>query len=72
MDPQACLDAVESALTAAEQPGDNTSHIEDAEEHLANYRAWRRKGGFEPPNGDARCRTLTVRLAALPADSTDI
>jgi len=72
MDPQACLDAVESAIKAAEMPGDNTSHIEDAEEHLANYREWRRKGGFQPKGGDARLVSLTLRLAALPADSTDI
>lgn len=72
MNPKSCLDAAESALKAAEQPGASHIHIEDVEEHLASYRAWRRKGGFEPEGGDARCYNLTVRLASLPTESTVI
>lgn len=69
MDPKACLDAAESAVMAAEATEDNLLHIEECEEHLANYREWRRKDGFEPEGGDARCRSITIRLEALPTES---
>ena len=69
MDPKACLDAAESAVRAAEATEDNLLHIEECEEHLANYREWRRKDGFEPEGGDARCRSITIRLEALPTES---
>lgn len=69
MDPKACLDAAESAVRAAEATEDNLLHIEECEEHLASYREWRRKDGFEPEGGDARCRSITIRLEALPTES---
>lgn len=72
MDPKATLDAAESAIKCAEQPGDSQPFIEDAEDHLAAYAEWRRKGGFEPDGGDLKLQSLRNRLLALPADSTDL
>jgi hypothetical protein len=55
MDPEACLQAAETALAE----GDH----EEAREHLENYRSWRSRGGFMPTNGDARERVLRRMLA---------
>jgi hypothetical protein len=51
MDPEQCLKDILLALREGE-PG-------EAAQRLADYQAWRRRGGFEPRNGDARARALT-------------
>ncbi len=63
MDPQAALDCAESAI----EDGD----LEEAEEFLANYREWRRKGGFAPEGGDLRCERLSMRMAAKASELLD-
>jgi len=60
MDPKAALDSAESAIKAGD--------LEEAEEFLANYREWRRKGGFEPDGGDLRCGHLSMRMAARASE----
>lgn len=54
MDPQAALDAAESAI--------NDGDKAEAREYLANYASWRRNGGFQPAGGDARHASLLKRL----------
>jgi hypothetical protein len=50
MDPEACLQRAESAQQ-------NDDH-EEASDACADYRAWRRNGGFAAGNGDARVRAV--------------
>lgn len=61
MDPQACLQAAESAVVQAEA-NPTLDNIEEAQEHLSNYRQWRDRGGFEPDEGDDHCTDLRLRL----------
>ena len=61
MDPrQALLDA-ETHL--------RTGELDEAAVCLADYRAWRRGGGFEPPGGDQLAGDLERRLAAAVSRS---
>lgn len=57
MDPEATLTSALSALT-----DDNAA---DAAEYLQAYANWRRRGGFEPRNGDERARQMRARLLSL-------
>lgn len=54
MDPKACLDCVERALSQGD--------VEAAEEALDDYRYWRRNGGFDPGGQDERCAQLATRV----------
>ncbi len=54
MDPQACLDLVYRYLCE--------KYYEDAQYALADYREWRRKGGFEPFYGDVIADHMQDRL----------
>lgn len=54
MDPTATLDDAADALA-------NRDHAL-ARELLAAYRAWRARGGFEPPGGDALEKTMRAML----------
>ena len=53
MDPSQALREAEDCLRAG-QPA-------EAAEALARYRAWRRRGGFEPPGGDGLADELRRR-----------
>lgn len=57
MDPAACLDRAAALISEEDYP--------EAVFGLADYSAWRFKGGFEPPGGDARHAALWERLRAL-------
>ncbi len=57
MDPEAALKEAESSLKDGE--------IGDAFEKLSYYCEWRRKGGFEPTNGDARARRVKSTLISM-------
>lgn len=50
MDPNACLLRAEDALL--------TRDLTEAINALADYRAWRDKGGFDAPNGEQRFRGI--------------
>ena len=51
MDPLACLNRAADALA--------TGDFDEARLALSDYRAWRSRGGFEPPDGgDARANDL--------------
>ena len=63
MDPLQALHDAESHLAAGERA--------DAAEALAAYHAWRRCGGFEPPDGDRRARNLARRLVGSNHDGDD-
>ena len=54
MDPQATLTAAVLAFKARD--------FEEAREYVANYRAWRAKGGFEPFGGDECAAHLEKHL----------
>lgn len=54
LDPKSCLQRAADAL--AEQDWD------EARQALKDYRAWRRRGGFEPAGGDEREQDLRRRL----------
>ena len=54
MDPKATLDAIKDAI--AEEDFAHARYL------LREYRAWRKRGGFEPPRGDARMRELAREL----------
>lgn len=56
MDPETCLNDVENNL--------KNNLLDEAEEGLCDYRAWRRQGGFEPPNGDIKLNRLILLLMA--------
>ena len=56
MDPEQALRDATTHLVAA--------HLCDAATALAGYWAWRRKGGFEPRDGDRRARDLGRHLAS--------
>jgi hypothetical protein len=70
MDPKATLDLaeqnIEASETARKQDDAEAEHEADQEarEALANYRQWRRNGGFEPEGGDARHNALQERRGA--------
>jgi hypothetical protein len=59
---QALLDA-ETHLQAGE--------LDEAAARLADYRAWRRGGGFEPPGGDLLAGDLERRLARAETIMTE-
>jgi hypothetical protein len=68
MDPQAALDYAEWSIKDARE----TIHAElraeelrEAREYLDSYSAWRSRGGFEPPGGDARHKRLVDALNQL-------
>jgi hypothetical protein len=50
MDPERCLARAEEALA--------NNDVRNAKESLEDYVAWRGRGGFEPPGGDARAKAL--------------
>jgi hypothetical protein len=50
MDPNACLDRMESAIAAEDE--------QEAQEAYVDYWAWRNRGGFEPEGGDQRAQRL--------------
>lgn len=56
MDPETCLNDAENNL--------KNGLLDEAEEDLCNYRAWRRQGGFEPPFGDMKMNRLNLLLMA--------
>jgi hypothetical protein len=55
MDPAACLQRADDAVI----DGD----LAEADLALQDYFSWRRRGGFQPPNGDARAAEIEKRLA---------
>lgn len=59
MDPEACLAQAEARLKLSSE---NRMDVADAVEDLINYIAWRKKGGFEPTNGDDRARVVLVTI----------
>lgn len=50
MDPKECLRLAAAALAAGD--------VEQCQQHLADYDAWRHRGGFEPENGDRTAMRL--------------
>ena len=54
MDPVACLQRAHDAL--------DDGNLDEARDLLASYRDWRRRGGFEPENGDQRADGLEQML----------
>jgi hypothetical protein len=60
MDPEACLDCAQDALTEGDPRG--------AHESLVAYWTWRRRGGFQPRGGDQRAAWLRLawRARRLP------
>ena len=54
MDPNACLDRAQDAF-------DNGDHRE-ARAALRDYADWRKRGGFEPEDGDAAATSLAEDL----------
>lgn len=57
MDPEAALAQALDRLTYKD--------FEECSEFLENYREWRRRGGFEAENGDARHDRILRDLRAL-------
>lgn len=78
MDPEACIARIESLTLVfegtsvdIEQGGAYADTVndeawcdarDDVFEAIGDYRQWRRSGGFEPPNGDARVKDFTRRV----------
>jgi hypothetical protein len=71
MDPKACLQAAFRAF--------QLGRFDEAREHLATYKQWRRSGGFEPidvtpipaQRGDSCADMLTYWLELLPKAEPD-
>jgi len=66
MDPEACLDRCDEALGEGD--------VAEARDALKDYRNWRRHGGFEPKQGDARAAVLerlVARAKRLAPNSND-
>ena len=66
MDPEACLDRCDEALAEGD--------VAEARDALKDYRNWRRNGGFEPKQGDARAAVLerlVARAKRLAPNSND-
>lgn len=57
MDPNACLERLMNAIVADD--------LDEARAALADYRAWRAGGGFEPVGGDARAASSAKLLNHL-------
>ena len=58
MDPEAALAGAEREIAWIVEGSPHGSK-RDAREYLAAYNGWRRGGGFEPTNGDARARAVS-------------
>jgi hypothetical protein len=56
MDPEACLDCAQSALTEGD--------LVAASYALKDYWCWRRGGGFQPQGGDQRAVWLRLAVTA--------
>lgn len=52
MDPKACLDRMEAAIDAGDEPEAYYAYVD--------YWAWRNGGGYEPEGGDDRCHRLAT------------
>lgn len=67
MDPEQTLREAYLAIAAARRcrGRERAEAIEEALDRLTSYVDWRRMGGFEPRNGDARKRELWVMLDDL-------
>ena len=67
MDPEVTLkDAYRFIREAQQCSGEERTYaIEEALDRLTSYVDWRRMGGFEPRNGDARKRELWAMLDDL-------
>jgi len=55
LDPAACLQRATDALIDRD--------LAEADLALQDYFTWRRRGGFQPPNGDARAAEIEKCLA---------
>lgn len=54
MDPEACLRDADQHFS--------DGYISDALDSLRNYAEWRFRGGFQPPDGDARYSKLMLYI----------
>jgi hypothetical protein len=61
MDPEAALARAEQHIDWIDMPGMGGDKRR-VREYLAAYNGWRRGGGFEPENGDARARAISLWL----------
>jgi hypothetical protein len=67
MDPQVTLDQAERYIrkgTTTANEARSQEAFREAADKLEDYWAWRNRGGFEPPGGDARAHRLANELSA--------
>lgn len=65
MDPEATLQLVKTHFTKGKKASGYRAqqHFHDAGESLNDYWTWRRRGGFEPKNGDRRAEDLAEQIS---------